>query len=189
MLTISNNYSYMADTKVRLREPYPYHPYDDSTLYSTSILQKEDSCPDTPTSPVMFQLESSFTSASEESLLSPRKNLSKEPGCGKMSKNVVRKVSNLSLGANENLCKGKNRRKCTETKSSVPQVVMKKRRIAANARERRRMHSLNTAFDKLRQVVPSIGEDRKLSKFETLQMAQSYILALSELLGCSQTGH
>lgn len=59
---------------------------------------------------------------------------------------------------------------------------MKKRRLAANARERRRMNSLNVAFDRLRQVVPSIGDDRKLSKYETLQMAQSYIAALNDLL-------
>ncbi|XP_064459161.1 neurogenic differentiation factor 2-like [Ornithodoros turicata] len=63
-----------------------------------------------------------------------------------------------------------------------PQTVLKKRRLAANARERRRMNSLNVAFDKLREVVPSLGNDRKLSKYETLQMAQSYINALSELL-------
>ena len=60
--------------------------------------------------------------------------------------------------------------------------VMKKRRLAANARERRRMNSLNDAFDRLRDVVPSLGNDRKLSKFETLQMAQTYIAALHELL-------
>jgi hypothetical protein len=60
--------------------------------------------------------------------------------------------------------------------------VMKKRRLAANARERRRMNSLNDAFDRLRDVVPSLGNDRKLSKFETLQMAQTYIAALYELL-------
>lgn len=60
--------------------------------------------------------------------------------------------------------------------------IMKKRRLAANARERRRMNSLNDAFDRLRDVVPSLGNDRKLSKFETLQMAQTYISALHELL-------
>jgi len=60
--------------------------------------------------------------------------------------------------------------------------VMKKRRLAANARERRRMNSLNDAFDRLRDHVPSLGNDRKLSKFETLQMAQQYIAALHELL-------
>ncbi|XP_037570306.1 musculin [Dermacentor silvarum] len=66
--------------------------------------------------------------------------------------------------------------------AAPPPVVVKKRRLAANARERRRMHGLNVAFDRLRQVVPSIGDDRKLSKFETLQMAQSYITALTDLL-------
>lgn len=60
--------------------------------------------------------------------------------------------------------------------------VMRRRRLAANARERRRMNSLNDAFDRLREVVPSLGNDRKLSKFETLQMAQTYISALCDLL-------
>ena len=62
------------------------------------------------------------------------------------------------------------------------QEVIKKRRTAANARERRRMHGLNDAFEKLREVVPCLGSDKKLSKFETLQMAQTYISALQELL-------
>lgn len=67
--------------------------------------------------------------------------------------------------------------------SKMPTVeVVKKRRLAANARERRRMNSLNDAFERLREVVPSLGSDRKLSKFETLQMAQTYIGALAELL-------
>lgn len=78
---------------------------------------------------------------------------------------------------------GARSRTAPKSKSAPPSVnVVKKRRMAANARERRRMDSLNVAFDRLRNVVPSIGNDRKLSKFETLQMAQSYITALSELL-------
>ncbi|CAK9807254.1 Basic helix-loop-helix transcription factor amos [Anthophora plagiata] len=60
--------------------------------------------------------------------------------------------------------------------------VLKRRRLAANARERRRMNGLNDAFDKLREVVPSLEADHKLSKFETLQMAQTYIAALRDLL-------
>ena len=60
--------------------------------------------------------------------------------------------------------------------------VARKRRLAANARERRRMHSLNVAFDRLRQVVPSMHNNRQLSKYDTLQMAQTYISALVELL-------
>ena len=67
--------------------------------------------------------------------------------------------------------------------SKMPAVeVVKKRRLAANARERRRMNSLNDAFERLREVVPALGSDRKLSKFETLQMAQTYIGALAELI-------
>lgn len=68
------------------------------------------------------------------------------------------------------------------TRSAPAPPVLKKRRLAANARERRRMQSLNLAFDRLRDVVPSIGDDRKLSKYETLQMAQTYITALCDLL-------
>lgn len=56
------------------------------------------------------------------------------------------------------------------------------RRVAANARERRRMHGLNRAFDRLRSVIPSLENDKKLSKYDTLQMAQIYIGELSELL-------
>ncbi|KAJ0177576.1 hypothetical protein K1T71_006449 [Dendrolimus kikuchii] len=61
-------------------------------------------------------------------------------------------------------------------------AVLKRRRLAANARERRRMQNLNKAFDRLRGHLPSLGADRQLSKYETLQMAQTYIAALYELL-------
>lgn len=84
-----------------------------------------------------------------------------------------------------------NKYKKESKKNATPQAgmeVMKKRRLAANARERRRMNSLNDAFDRLRDVVPSLGNDRKLSKFETLQMAQTYISALHELLQRDWTG-
>ena len=70
--------------------------------------------------------------------------------------------------------------------------ILKQRRLAANARERRRMEGLNLAFDRLRRVVPAgclpaedgceDGECRNLSKYDTLQMARTYITALVELL-------
>ncbi|XP_056626057.1 protein atonal homolog 1b [Triplophysa dalaica] len=63
-----------------------------------------------------------------------------------------------------------------------PPGPQKHRRVAANARERRRMHGLNRAFDKLRSVIPSMENEKKLSKYDTLQMAQIYITELSELL-------
>ena len=65
---------------------------------------------------------------------------------------------------------------------SLNPEVKKKRRLAANARERKRMNGLNDAFERLREHIPDLGNDRKLSKFETLQMAQTYIQALREIL-------
>lgn len=70
----------------------------------------------------------------------------------------------------------------TATGKAVPEQTLKKRRLAANARERRRMDMLNKGFDRLRGVLPGLGPERQLSKYETLQMAQSYISELSDLL-------
>lgn len=67
-------------------------------------------------------------------------------------------------------------------RNRVTPQILRKRRLAANARERRRMQNLNKAFDRLRTYLPQLGQDRQLSKYETLQMAQSYISALYDLL-------
>ena len=72
-------------------------------------------------------------------------------------------------------------RKC-DSSSEMPESVMKKRRLAANARERRRMDLLNQGFDRLRNVLPGLGPETQLSKYETLQMAQEYINQLTQLL-------
>nr|CAH7712278.1 unnamed protein product [Callosobruchus chinensis] len=50
-----------------------------------------------------------------------------------------------------------------------------KQRSQANARERDRTHSVNTAFSTLRTLIPTEPKDRKLSKIETLRLASSYI--------------
>ncbi|XP_022255469.1 achaete-scute homolog 2-like [Limulus polyphemus] len=54
-----------------------------------------------------------------------------------------------------------------------------KQRQAANARERDRTHSVNTAFTTLRTLIPTEPADRKLSKIETLRLAASYIAHLA----------
>ena len=69
-------------------------------------------------------------------------------------------------------------------KMELPESVMKKRRLAANARERRRMDLLNQGFDRLRGVLPGLGPETQLSKYETLQMAQEYIAQLTQILDC-----
>jgi hypothetical protein len=44
------------------------------------------------------------------------------------------------------------------------------------------MGKLNTAFNDLRHLLPKHGNDRELSKFETIQIARNYIKALNQLL-------
>ncbi|KAI7791261.1 transcription factor 15 [Triplophysa rosa] len=57
-----------------------------------------------------------------------------------------------------------------------------KQRQAANARERDRTHSVNTAFTALRTLIPTEPAERKLSKIETLRLASSYISHLANVL-------
>jgi hypothetical protein len=71
-----------------------------------------------------------------------------------------------------------------EYESTLPIQVQRKRRQAANARERKRMTNLNDAFERLRHILPNAEQDSKpMSKMEALQMAQAYIKELSTLLG------
>ncbi|XP_072302909.1 transcription factor 15-like [Eucyclogobius newberryi] len=60
--------------------------------------------------------------------------------------------------------------------------TINKHRQAANARERDRTHSVNTAFTALRTLIPTEPTDRKLSKIETLRLASSYISHLANVL-------
>ncbi|CAL4094203.1 unnamed protein product, partial [Meganyctiphanes norvegica] len=61
------------------------------------------------------------------------------------------------------------------------------RRLESNERERIRMHSLNDAFQGLREVIPHVKRDRKLSKIETLTLAKNYIMALTNVV-CKMRG-
>ena len=54
--------------------------------------------------------------------------------------------------------------------------------VVANARERDRTHSVNSAFGELRTLIPTEPKDRKLSKIETLRLASSYISHLHTVL-------
>ncbi|TNN49315.1 Transcription factor 15 [Liparis tanakae] len=64
-----------------------------------------------------------------------------------------------------------------------------KQRQAANARERDRTHSVNTAFTALRTLIPTEPVDRKLSKIETLRLASSYISHLANVLLLGEDRH
>lgn len=84
----------------------------------------------------------------------------------------------------------KKRYSKSRTKNRSPQLVMKlrkTRRSKANDRERSRMHSLNDALESLREVLPDLPDETKLTKIETLRFAHNYIWALSETLKICDT--
>ncbi|XP_061823436.1 class A basic helix-loop-helix protein 15 [Nerophis lumbriciformis] len=56
------------------------------------------------------------------------------------------------------------------------------RRLESNERERQRMHKLNNAFQALREAIPHVKMDKKLSKIETLTLAKNYIKALTSII-------
>ena len=79
----------------------------------------------------------------------------------------------------ENGPNGKN----SKRKRRRPRLTgLSKQRQAANARERSRTHSVNSAFSALRVLIPTEPSDRKLSKIETLRLASSYIAHLGSML-------
>lgn len=64
-------------------------------------------------------------------------------------------------------------------------VITYAQRQAANIRERKRMFSLNEAFDILRKKVPTFAYEKRLSRIETLRLAIVYISFMTELLTSS----
>ncbi|XP_044534894.1 class A basic helix-loop-helix protein 15 [Gracilinanus agilis] len=56
------------------------------------------------------------------------------------------------------------------------------RRLESNERERQRMHKLNNAFQALREVIPHVRAEKKLSKIETLTLAKNYIKCLTSTI-------
>ncbi|XP_036406946.1 heart- and neural crest derivatives-expressed protein 2-like [Megalops cyprinoides] len=68
----------------------------------------------------------------------------------------------------------------TGTVGIIPRPM--KRRGTANRKERRRTQSINCAFAELRDCLPNVPADTKLSKIKTLRLATSYIAYLMDLL-------
>lgn len=86
-----------------------------------------------------------------------------------------------SDGSSEQSYCASEKRRSTARQVEGDSVVLKQR-SAANARERGRTQSVNTAFTALRTLIPTEPVDRKLSKIETLRLASSYISHLANVL-------
>ena len=83
--------------------------------------------------------------------------------------------------------KARNSKKSARKRKGVSARERNIRRLESNERERMRMHSLNDAFQDLREVIPHVKLDRKLSKIETLTLAKNYIKALTNVI-CDMRG-
>ncbi|XP_014665470.1 PREDICTED: pancreas transcription factor 1 subunit alpha-like [Priapulus caudatus] len=82
----------------------------------------------------------------------------------------------------ENLTLKQRRRK----KRCPDQLVHQ--RQAANQRERKRMLSINDAFEGLRTHIPTLPYEKRLSKVDTLRLAIGYIGFLAELVDTNGQG-
>ncbi|XP_072269568.1 pancreas transcription factor 1 subunit alpha [Pyxicephalus adspersus] len=82
----------------------------------------------------------------------------------------------LSPGMKGSGCAIKRRRRIRSD------AEMQQLRQAANVRERRRMQSINDAFEGLRSHIPTLPYEKRLSKVDTLRLAIGYINFLSELV-------
>jgi len=73
-----------------------------------------------------------------------------------------------------------NQRRIRKKSPTAVLKLKRHRRQKANDRERHRMHMLNDALERLRLVLPSMPQDQRLTKIETLRFAHNYIWALSQ---------
>ncbi|NXJ07660.1 hypothetical protein ASZ78_005494 [Callipepla squamata] len=102
------------------------------------------------------------------------------PDIGMLSEDEENRSESDTSDQSYGCCEGAEARRKVPRKTGP--MVMVKQRQAANARERDRTQSVNTAFTALRTLIPTEPVDRKLSKIETLRLASSYISHLANVL-------
>ncbi|KAG5880653.1 hypothetical protein JTB14_022817 [Gonioctena quinquepunctata] len=95
------------------------------------------------------------------------------------SDSAVSSFSYSSDQENNSECKERLHRHRRRTKCPQQQI---QQRHAANLRERKRMQSINDAFEGLRAHIPTLPYEKRLSKVDTLKLAIGYINFLSELV-------
>ncbi|XP_041048766.1 heart- and neural crest derivatives-expressed protein 1-like [Carcharodon carcharias] len=66
--------------------------------------------------------------------------------------------------------------------AAAPERPGRRRGVTVPRKERRRTESINSAFAELRECIPNVPADTKLSKIKTLRLATSYIAYLMDTL-------
>ncbi|XP_038216379.1 enolase-like [Zerene cesonia] len=116
-------------------------------------------------------------------------NIDRSPVSGNNSDMFLYDDSSMSDGSlyasdQENHSTPRKRSECRrlhKRRSRCPQQQIQQRQ-AANLRERRRMQSINDAFEGLRAHIPTLPYEKRLSKVDTLKLAIGYISFLGELV-------
>nr|AFV92894.1 dimmed transcription factor [Platynereis dumerilii] len=89
--------------------------------------------------------------------------------------------SGISSTNDDSERKAKSARRSSKRRKGLNARERNLRRLESNERERMRMHSLNDAFQELREVIPHVNLGRKLSQIETLTLAKNYFKALTNV--------
>ena len=137
-------------------------------------------------------LDSSMVSMSTSTCSVPSKNRqakSKGKATGRQSRlsafNLsckAKKMKLLNEAAEPDKQIKSSKKEMYERASEVMVVEEPKKRVSANKKERRRTQSINNAFADLRNRIPQIPQDTKLSKIKTLKLATDYIEYLMKVL-------
>lgn len=89
-------------------------------------------------------------------------------------------MGNIGKDSKDIKCDKRVKRK---SKRRPPRLTgVSKQRKMANARERRRVHALNTHIENLRDLIPLSPLEKRPTKTEVIWMAATYIKFLSDLL-------
>lgn len=133
--------------------------------------------------PAMFDLVSdvNFVDMQNKSILAPKETHGapgsecngRYPDLTSIHADISSGFCALSSTSTSPVISGKPKRK---------RLISSVQRQAANIRERKRMFSLNEAFDLLRRKVPTFAYEKRLSRIETLRLAIVYIDFMTEIL-------
>lgn len=104
---------------------------------------------------------------------------------GKSSKQETRTVDDKSEETGEKV-------QLKKEEAAEPELTLNRKRKAkpkttTSKKERRRTQNINAAFGDLRNHIPNVPADTKLSKIKTLKLAMSYIRHLEKILSAEES--
>ena len=77
--------------------------------------------------------------------------------------------------------------RCMQSKFQATNAGLHDNRVRTNLRKRERNLCINQAFDKLKEKIPNLPHDSKVSKIKVLRLASGYIRHLSTVLTVENT--